>query len=58
MSEQMIHTTLEPHLSSSIYPPFFSGHESDRHIYTSKDQVVYEEEPELGYCETGWILSS
>ena len=58
MSEKMFHNPLEPHPSSSIYPPLFSGHKSDRHKYPSQDRVVDEEEPKLGYCDTGWSLSS
>ena len=58
MYERMFHTSLEPLPSSSIYPPLFSGHKSDRHIYPSHDQVVYEEEKKLGYCDTGWSLYS
>ena len=44
MSERMFHTLLEPHPSSSIYTPLFSGHKSDRHKDPSQDRVVYEEE--------------
>ena len=58
MSERMFHTPLEPHPSSSIYLPLFPGHIYDRHKDPSRDQVVYEEEPKLGYWETGWSLSS
>ena len=58
MSERMFHTPLEPHPSSSMYPPLFSGHKSDRHKDPSQDRVVYEEEPKLGYCDAGWSLSS
>ena len=57
MSEQMFHTPLEPHPSSSIYPPLFSGHKSDRQKDPSQDRVVYEEEPKLGHCDTVWSLS-
>ena len=55
MSEQMFHTPLEPHPSSSIYPPLFSGHKSDRHKDPSQDWVVYEEEPKLGYCDAKYV---
>ena len=58
MSEQMFHTPLEPHPSSSIYPPLFSVHKSDRHKCPSHDWVVYEEEPKLGYCDACRSLSS
>ena len=36
----MFHTPLEPHPSSSIYPPLFSGHKSDHHKDPSRDRVV------------------
>ena len=58
MSERMFHTPLEPLPSSSIYQPLFPGHKSDHHKYPSRDQVVYEKEPKLGYCDTGWSFSS
>ena len=58
MYERMLHTPLELYPSSSIYPPLFSGHKYDRHGDPSHDQVVYEEEKKLGYCDTGWSLSS
>ena len=58
MSEQIFHTTLEPHPYLSITPTLFSGRKPDRHRNPSKDQVVYEEEPKLGYYDTGWSLSS
>ena len=58
MSERMFHTPLEPHPSLSIYPTLFSGHKYDRHKDPSQIWVVYEEEPKLGYCDTGWSLSS
>ena len=41
----MFHTPLEPHPSSYIYPPLFSGHKYDRHKDPSQDRVVYKEEP-------------
>ena len=58
MSERIFHTPLEPHRSSSIYPPLFSGHKSDRHKDPSQDGVVHEEEPKPGYCDTSSSLSS
>ena len=47
MSEQIFHTTLEPHPYLSITPTLFSGRKPDRHRNPSKDQVVYEEEPNV-----------
>ena len=44
MYERMFHTPLEPHPSSFIYPPLFSGQKSDRHKDHLQDRVVYEEE--------------
>ena len=55
-SEKKLQPVSHPYLS--IFPPLFSGNKSDRHKDPSQDWVVYEEEPNMGCCDTGWSFFS
>ena len=58
MYEKMLYTTLEQYPSLSMYPFLFSGDKYDCRRDLLQEQLVYEEEPEMGHYKTGWSLYS